>query len=142
VTVRQIVNALLLQDGMVLLAKRSERRLAYPGLWSFPGGHVEVGETYEQALSRELHEELGIVPVEFQSLVQIADPNVKASAITYHLYAVDRWDGTPRIMDDEHSELRWVGLGDARKMSGLALEAYREVFAGLLLRQTKGKGQT
>jgi ADP-ribose pyrophosphatase YjhB (NUDIX family) len=48
---RVIVNAILIRDGAVLLAKRSAHRKAYPGLWSFPGGHVESGETLDAALS-------------------------------------------------------------------------------------------
>lgn len=42
---RNIVNALLLREGKVLLARRSRHRKAYPDLWSFPGGHVEGDET-------------------------------------------------------------------------------------------------
>jgi 8-oxo-dGTP diphosphatase len=47
---RTIVNALFVRDGMVLLARRSPHRSTYPGLWSFPGGHVEQGETLAEAL--------------------------------------------------------------------------------------------
>ncbi|RWC88012.1 MAG: (deoxy)nucleoside triphosphate pyrophosphohydrolase [Mesorhizobium sp.] len=51
--------ALVDADGRVLLAQRPEgKQLA--GLWEFPGGKVEVGETPEQCLIRELHEEIGI----------------------------------------------------------------------------------
>jgi 8-oxo-dGTP diphosphatase len=51
-----IVNGLLVRWPTVLLAKRSRRRSAYPGLWSFPRGHVEKGETLSEALGRELRE--------------------------------------------------------------------------------------
>ena len=51
---RNIVNALFLRDGMVLLARRGPHRSAYPDRWSFPGGHVEQDETLTEALVREV----------------------------------------------------------------------------------------
>lgn len=50
-----IVNALLVREGTVLLARRSPRRAAYPGLWSFPGGHVEANETLDEAHPSDFH---------------------------------------------------------------------------------------
>jgi 8-oxo-dGTP diphosphatase len=47
---RTVVNAVLIDNGAVLLARRSAHREAYPGLWSFPGGHVEPRETLDAAL--------------------------------------------------------------------------------------------
>ena len=57
-----IVNGLLLRDRQVLMARRSANRRLSPNTWSFPGGHVEEGETLEQALTRELSEEIGVSP--------------------------------------------------------------------------------
>jgi 8-oxo-dGTP diphosphatase len=126
--VRTIVNGLLLADGKVLLARRSLQRKAYAGLWSFPGGHVEPGETLEQALVRELREEIGIVPITYDAIGTIPDPNAPA---IYHLYAVTRWDGMPTIQDEEHSELRWFAPSIAARLSDLALDEYRPLFERL-----------
>jgi mutator protein MutT len=131
--VTEIVNAVLLRDGCVLLARRSAARRAYPGLWSFPGGHVEQGETLEHALHRELSEEVGIVPAQYRPLAPIADPH--ASATTYRMFAVTGWQGKPRILDHEHSELRWFPLGVATALDDLALEAYRRLFDELTVAQ-------
>lgn len=127
-----IVNALLLREDKVLLARRSRHRKAYPDRWSFPGRHVERHETLDQALCREVAEELGIVPLDYKPIFQILDRNVTAELICYHLYAVTKWDGEPTILDEEHSEIRWFSLREASSQIDLALEQYRPVFAGLM----------
>ena len=53
------VGVLVAPDGQFLLTSRPEGKV-YAGYWEFPGGKLEAGETVEQALRRELHEELGI----------------------------------------------------------------------------------
>lgn len=128
-----IVNAVLLRQGNVLLARRSPHREAYPGLWSFPGGHVEAGETLEQALIREVCEEVNVAPVTYRAIARIADPNNTASEpITYHIYVVKEWSGQPVIADDEHTELRWFTLKEAQALPSLALEDYRSLFVSLM----------
>jgi 8-oxo-dGTP diphosphatase len=128
-TVPDIVNAVMLRDDRVLLARRSAARRAYPNLWSFPGGHVEAGESLEQALYRELAEEIGVVPVDYRPIAPIADPH--AASTVYRMFAITRWTGEPTILDEEHSELRWVDLRAASGLSDLALDAYRPMFEAL-----------
>lgn len=126
---RVIVNAILLQGGSVLLARRSPIRKAYPDQWSFPGGHVEKGETLEEGLVRETGEEIGIVPLTYSALGTITDPNAPA---TYHMFGVTSWQREPAILDDEHTELTWFTLADAASLPDLALEAYRPLLRGLI----------
>ena len=57
-------------DGQILLAKRPEDK-HQGGLWEFPGGKVEAGETVQSALARELDEELGIRPSVARPLIQV-----------------------------------------------------------------------
>ena len=130
---RNVVNALLLRQGSVLLARRSPHRKAYPGLWSFPGGHVETGETLEQALTRETSEEVNVAPVIYSAVARIADPNTTSEPITYHMYAVREWRGEPSIINDEHTELRWFTFEEAKALPDLALEDYRLLFDSLRL---------
>lgn len=121
---RHIVNAVFLGPQGVLLARRSAHRKAYPGLWSFPGGHVEANESLDEALVREAGEELAVVPLTFEPLMRIADPNAASEPVTYHMYLVRDWRGHPQIMDSEHSEIGWFAIADARALSDLALAEY------------------
>jgi len=128
--VRNIVNALFVRDGRVLLARRSPRRVAYAGLWSFPGGHVEQNETLIEALVREVREEVGVTPTTFRLIGTIADPNgIATDPATYHIYVVTAWDGgEPALVGDEHTELGWLTPASASDLPSLALAEYRPLF--------------
>lgn len=59
--------------------------------------------------------------------MRIPDPNA-VEPITYHMYLIRDWRGVPKIVDMEHSELRWFSINEARLLDGLALEEYRGLF--------------
>ena len=126
-----IVNALLLRQADILLVRRSPDRRAYPNLWSFPGGHVENGETLDEALCRETFEEIGVTPLNYSLVLRIVDTNEAADRAVFHLYAVRNWQGIPTIRNQEHTELRWFELSEAALLSSLAREEYRSLFAVL-----------
>ena len=56
----QVVCGALVRDGQVLLVHRNPNRRDYPNVWDLPGGHIEAGESELSALTREMHEELGV----------------------------------------------------------------------------------
>ena len=104
--------ALIDADGRVLLAQRPEGK-SMAGLWEFPGGKVEQGETPEAALIRELHEELGIgtwasciAPLTFASHAY-ADFH-----LLMPLFACRKWEGTPQSREGQ--ALKWVRPSDLR----------------------------
>ncbi|HSO48811.1 MAG TPA: (deoxy)nucleoside triphosphate pyrophosphohydrolase, partial [Rhizobiaceae bacterium] len=98
--------ALVDPDNRVLIAQRPHGK-ALAGLWEFPGGKVEPGETPEDCLIRELNEELGITtwrsclaPLSF------ASHTYEEFHLLMPLYVCRKWEGTVR--NNEHAALKWV----------------------------------
>nr|WP_194245647.1 (deoxy)nucleoside triphosphate pyrophosphohydrolase [Donghicola mangrovi] len=104
--------ALIDPDGRVLLAQRPEGK-SQAGLWEFPGGKVEPGESPEDALVRELHEELGI-----QTWNSCLAPLTFASHAyeDFHLlmplFACRKWEGIPSPREGQ--TLAWALAKDLR----------------------------
>ena len=105
-----VAAALIDPDGRVLLQQRP-RGKSLPGLWEFPGGKIEPGETPEAALVRELEEELGIVtqgnclaPAAFAS-EPLGDEH-----LLLLLYVCRKWSGLPEAR--HASALKWVRPAD------------------------------
>lgn len=113
-----VACALIEQDGLVLAAQRGAT-MSLPLLWEFPGGKLEAGETPEQALIREVHEELGIS-------VTIT----KALASTSHIYPdftvtlypfTCRWSGGA-ITLHEHNAMLWLKPEQMRELDWAAAD--------------------
>jgi 8-oxo-dGTP diphosphatase len=108
-----VACALVDADGRVLLAKRPPGR-PLAGLWEFPGGKVEPGETPEAALIRELQEELGImIPPKCLAPFTFASHTYEAFHLLMPLYLARKWEG--QVSAQQGQELVWVRamrLGD------------------------------
>jgi 8-oxo-dGTP diphosphatase len=98
--------ALIDADGRVLIAKRPAGR-SMAGLWEFPGGKVEAGETPEASLIRELKEELAITVNEAcLAPLTFASHGYPDFHLLMPLYVCRRWEGT--VQAQEGQELAWV----------------------------------
>ncbi len=105
-TVLVVAAALIDTDGRVLIAQRPEGK-ALAGLWEFPGGKIEPGERPEQALIRELHEELGIeVNAACLAPFVFTSHAYDSFHLLMPLYLLRRWSGT--VQRREHAALKWV----------------------------------
>ena len=105
-----VAAALIDRDGRLMVQQRPEG-LSLAGLWEFPGGKVEPGEWPEQALTRELKEELGIdtwksclAPLTF------ASHSYDDFHLLMPLFACRRWQGIPH--PHEGQKLAWVRAAD------------------------------
>ena len=106
-----VTAAVLRRDGKVLLAKRPSKGLL-GGMWEFPGGKAEKGETLESCLVREIHEELD-VPVKVGEPLGVYKHAYTHFRITLHAFLCELADGEPRPI--EAAELAWVSPEDLGK---------------------------
>jgi 8-oxo-dGTP diphosphatase len=102
-----------------LLVARRTAPPQFAGMWEFPGGKVEAGETAEAALHRELAEELGI---EVQLGPELDSGNTTGWTLneraSMRVWFAELTSGEPRPLED-HDELRWVSLADSDEALGL-----------------------
>ena len=109
-----VALALIDQSGRVLMQRRPANR-QHGGLWEFPGGKLEAGETPVFGLIREIEEELGLGLAEpdLHWLAQARDP---AAGIVINLYRCRRWGGDPQCLDAQV-----IGWFAPAELDGLAM---------------------
>ena len=107
-----VAAALVDADGRVLLAQRPKGK-QFEDLWEFPGGKVDAGEQPEEALIRELREELGIeVKAACLAPLTFASHSYDAFHLLMPLYICRRWEGFVQPLDGQ--ALKWVRPKDMR----------------------------
>lgn len=127
-----VAGVLRCSNGKFLMHRRPEGK-AHAGLWEFPGGKVEPGETPVNALIRELGEELGVsiapsdcTPVGFAE----QDAATSQNPIVILLYTVRQWTGEPQAL--EGGAVDWFAAGE---ISALEKPPLDRVLARQLLRE-------
>jgi len=133
---RTCVGALMVSRDdtfRILLGRRSETRPFYPNVWDVPGGHCEPGETPQQALLRELDEEIGVVPTEWRLVNHFDVPaHDQDESMILYFYEVTAWTGTPsNLQPDEHAEIAWFTIDEACHLA-LPHPAYVDLFHRLI----------
>jgi 8-oxo-dGTP diphosphatase len=107
-----VAAALVDMDGRVLIAQRPKGK-QLEGLWEFPGGKVDADERPEDALIRELHEELGIsVKADCLAPLTFASHAYEDFHLLMPLYVCRKWEGFVQPLDGQR--LKWARSKDLR----------------------------
>ena len=111
---RFALNVIENAAGELLLLKRSDAARLGPGLWGFPAGHIEAGETPADCADRERNEEIG---AEHRISLRRALPGMRDSLYggryEIFLFHLD-WHGGRVVLNHEHSAYAWVGRDNYR----------------------------
>ncbi len=120
--IAQTVGALFVgEDGRVLLGLRAPWKQVWPCHWDTIGGRVEAGESLDDALVREVQEEVGVTPTQFRLIATVRErqPKIYGDAL-HHVYAVTSWQGgDPANICEEHTELKWFSVGEMRLLTNI-----------------------
>jgi 8-oxo-dGTP diphosphatase len=129
---RFVAAALIVRDGEVLIGqRRADQPMA--SMWEFPGGKIEPGESPQQALARELSEELGIRASIGQAVTRIRHNYRHGGAVDLQFFTVREFAG--EIVNHIYQQIRWVKLQDLPGYDFLAADRglIRDLAAGKLL---------
>lgn len=107
-----VVAGIIRKDQEVLLGLRPENK-SLPGYWEFPGGKIEFGESPEQALQRELQEELDIEAT-IGDLKFAASHSYGEVGVMLLFYEVSFWKGHPKPV--HHESIRWVPANELKSV--------------------------
>lgn len=129
---KQVVAALLLREGKLLICQRT-RHQPMPLKWEFPGGKIEAGEEPAQALRRELEEELGIQARIGKPVTRLRHDYKNGGAVELQFFRVDEYAG--EVENLVFREVRWVPRADLPQYDFLEadLTLVRDLAAGKLL---------
>lgn len=99
-----VVGIVFNERGEILIAQRTSKQ-SHAGYWEFPGGKVEVGETLEQALIRELHEEVHIKPLAISHL-QTIEYDYGNRPVQLNFFRIEKFTGTAH--GAEQQQIKWI----------------------------------
>jgi 8-oxo-dGTP diphosphatase len=128
----EIVGALLVRRGAVLMGRRAAWKTMLPNCWDVIGGHVEPGETPYDTLVREVAEEVGVRVTEAAPMGQVTYLLPGRGPLVQDLFHVSAWVGEPTLANDEHTELRWFTREALAEIGDDAFREYRPLLERLL----------
>ena len=117
----QVVAAVLFWQGKVLCVQRAQHEREYVSLkWEFPGGKVEVGESREEALVREIREELS-VDIKVSEFLMTVEHTYPDFHLTMHVFKCVLDQG--EMILNEHVSLKWLSIDELDQLDWAAADA-------------------
>ncbi|MGZ3687107.1 MAG: GNAT family N-acetyltransferase [Bdellovibrionota bacterium] len=110
----QAVAAVIERDGRFLVGKRNSTKKSAPNYWCPISGQIEPGETEEQAVVREVFEEVGL---KTKAVAKVCELETQDKSAIIHWWMLEIICGTAFLKNDEHSEIRWVTLEELQRLS-------------------------
>jgi 8-oxo-dGTP pyrophosphatase MutT (NUDIX family) len=120
------VGAMIVSNRAVLLGLRSPSKIVRPNCWDIIGGHAEHGESLDDALVREVKEEVGVIASQFRLIAIFRERQPERYGdVSHHVYAVTAWEGGhPVNGSDEYTELKWFSAREIRQLENIADAQY------------------
>ena len=110
----EVVAAIIIKDGQVFATQRGYGE--WKGWWEFPGGKMEPGESPQEALKREIREELE-AEIAVGELLETVEWDYPAFHLTMHCYWCHITEGTPQLL--EHKSARWLSAQELHEVEWL-----------------------
>ena len=125
-----VVSAVLIKDNKIILPKRASNLKVMPDKYEFPGGKVEENETLEEALKRELYEELSI-DVDIEDIIDFPKNDLKTDKIMLTVFIINNWKNDLIINPEINSEILTVNLDELKNVENL-LDTDKELIPAIL----------
>ena len=108
----EVVGAAIIKEDKVLVMQRSNQ-MTLPGMWEFPGGKVEANETEQEALIREIKEELSVT-INILDYINEASYDYEFGTVQLKVYTAEIISG--QITLEEHSDGKWVTADELKNI--------------------------
>lgn len=119
----------LIKNDNIFLPKRSSKLKHSPNKYEFPGGKLEKGETFKDALKRELYEELSI-EVDYKNIIDFPNNRVENDEIILNVFIVNDWKNEIKLNPEINSEILTIGLHELKNVEDL-LETDKQVIPSI-----------
>ena len=112
--IKVIMKAMVLKNNKILILKRHPKQKVAPGKWEMTGGKLEMDESLEECLIREVKEETNI-DIEIKKILYATDHNTKILGKVVIIVYLCEPKNDEVILSQEHSDYKWVGVEEFRK---------------------------